>query len=101
MAQVERVREDWQGLPTVEQIRQKSETGWRPVAIVWERDTDEKHFVHEVDVPYGLKVASDAKHLEENPHEHEILMLTMEWIVQDKRLSQVAQELNQRGFRTR
>jgi hypothetical protein len=101
MAQVERIREDWKGLLTQDEIRRKAETGWRPVAVVWEREAGEKQFLREVDVPYGLKVAPDAQHLEENPDEHQVLMLTMECIVQDHRLSQVAAELNQRGFRTR
>ena len=102
MAQVERIREDWQGPPTPDQIRRKAEAGWRPVAIVWERDNaGEMQFLREVDVPYGLKVAPDAQHLEENPDEHQVLMLTMELIVQDKPLSQVAEELNKRRYRTR
>ena len=42
-----------------------------------------------------------AHKLEENPDEHQVLLLTMELIVQDQRLSQVAEELNKRGFRTR
>ena len=101
MAQVERIREDWQGAPTQDDIRGKADAGWRPVAIVWERETGDKQFLREVDVPYGLKVAQDAQHLEENPDEHQVLLLTMELIVQDMRLSQVAEELNRRGFRTR
>ena len=101
MAQVERVREAWQGLLTHDDVRRKAETGWRPVAIVWERDADERPFLREVDVPYGLKVAADTIHLEACADEHQVLLLTMELIVQDKPLSQVAAELNQRGFRTR
>jgi len=101
MAQVERVREEWQGGALDEEIRRKAQHGWRPVAVVWEREADSKQFLREVDVPYGLKVAGDAQHLEENPDEHQVLMLTMELIVQDKPLSQVALELNRMGFRTR
>jgi hypothetical protein len=101
MAQVERVREDWQGVPTESDIRSKAEAGWRPVAVVWEREAGDKQFQREVDVPYGLKVAPDARHLEENADEHQVLMLTMELIVQDKPLSQVASDLNKAGYRTR
>ncbi|HEY3740590.1 MAG TPA: hypothetical protein VGL53_12135 [Bryobacteraceae bacterium] len=101
MGQVERVREDWSGKLTDEEIRRKAETGWHPVAVVWERRAGEEQFLREVDVPYGLKVAPDAQHLEENADEHQVLMLTMELIVQDKPLSQVALELNKHGFRTR
>jgi hypothetical protein len=63
MAQVERVREEWHGGPLDEEIRRKAQAGWRPVAVVWEREADSKQFQREVDVPYGLKVAADAHHL--------------------------------------
>lgn len=52
-------------------------------------------------VPYGLKVADDHIHLEREPREHEVLMLTLELIVQDFGLSKVAEELNLRGYLTR
>jgi hypothetical protein len=52
-------------------------------------------------VPYGLKVAADGVHLEREPGEHEVLMHTLEFIVQDLPLSRVAVELNRLGYRTR
>jgi hypothetical protein len=52
-------------------------------------------------VPYGLKVADDHIHLEREPREHEVMMLTLELIVQDYGLSKVAEELNARGYLTR
>jgi hypothetical protein len=48
-----------------------------------------------------LKIADDCAHLEVHPTEREALMLMLELIVQDRTLSQVAAELNARGFRTR
>lgn len=53
------------------------------------------------EIPYGLKISTDCRHLEENADEVRALMLMMEGIVADHRLSMIADDLNQRGFRTR
>ena len=53
------------------------------------------------ELPFGLQVSDDCLYLEENPAEREVLVTMMELIVEDKPLSQVAAELNRRGFRTR
>ena len=55
----------------------------------------------ETELPYGLQVASDCLHLEENPVEKEALVLMLELIVQDLPFSKIASELNDRGYRTR
>src|SRR5207247_8198208 len=55
----------------------------------------------EEDPPYGLRVAADGVHLEENTAELEVLLVMMEGIVQDHRLSQISEDLNHRDFRTR
>jgi hypothetical protein len=52
-------------------------------------------------VPYGMRVADDCIHLVEDQQEKDIIMLALELIVQDFRLSQIAVELNRRDFRTR
>jgi hypothetical protein len=104
MAQIERVREAFQGPVTDQQIREKAQSGWKPVALIWERELDPAapgSFAREVEVPYGYKVAADTVHLEVNEQENAVLLLCMELIVQDQRLSQIALELNRHGFRTR
>src|SRR5260370_32008851 len=53
------------------------------------------------EIPYGLRVAADCVHLEAHPTERESLLLMLELIVQDRTLSEVAAELNDRGFRNR
>jgi hypothetical protein len=53
------------------------------------------------EVPFGSRVSNDCTHLQENPGEMEALTLILEQIVQDRSLSQTADTLNQRGFRTR
>lgn len=104
MATTQRMHEAATVPPSAEHIRAKAADGWRLSALVWERDTapgDERtREVHEV-VPFGLRVADDCVHLVDEPSEKQIILLSLELIVQDYRLSQVAQELNRRGFRTR
>jgi hypothetical protein len=104
MAKTERVRETVKGLPDPVYLAQRSEAGWRLVSLEWERTIEVEgsragEFVEEV--PYGLRVADDCFHLEENPEELRVLMLMMEEIVQDNPLSKVVSALNAAGFRTR
>jgi len=87
-----------------EYFQEKTEAGWKLVAVEWQREIeggqDEPRAFIE-DVPFGLRVSSDCQHLEENPSEKEVLVTMMDLIVQDNPLSKVAAEMNQRGFRTR
>jgi hypothetical protein len=69
------------------------------VAIEWERGAAANPPLEEV--PFGLRVASDCKRLEDHPDEMQVLMLMMETIVQDGPLSQAARVINERGLRTR
>ncbi len=100
----ERVHEHRVALPSAEEVQARTDGGWRVAAIVWEReieaDESSRRSVHEV-VPFGLKVSDDCQHLEEDRVEKEIILLALELIVQDYRLSQVAAELNHRNYRTR
>lgn len=104
MANSERMREEMSSPPAADYWARKSEAGWRLAAVEWIRDvkgvataaTDPAQ-----EIPYGLKIADDCAHLEVHPTEREALMTMLELIVQDRTLSQVAAELNARGFRTR
>lgn len=89
---------------TSEYIEQKAQEGWRLHAVEWEResrgeDVSSQGLVEEI--PYGLQIAGDCHHLEENPAEKEVLVLIMEQIVQDQPLSRIADVLNSKGHRTR
>jgi len=103
MPKKERIRESLSGLPTLEYLMQRIELGWRPAAIEWERDIvapgAESSYTEEI--PYGLQVAPDCGGLVENPQEKEIITLALDMIVEDRPLSRVAGELNQRGYKTR
>ncbi len=100
----ERIHEQRAVVPTVDELRTRADEGWRMTAVVWERDAEadasKKRSVQEV-VPFGLRVADDCQHLEEDLVEKDVILLTLELIVQDYRLSQVAVELNRRKYKTR
>ena len=104
MAKTERVREIISGPLNPDYLSQKTAAGWRLAAAIWERPVEGaaptgRPAVEEV--PYGLKISDDCCQLEEDLKEREALVVMLELIVQDKPLSQVAEELNQRGLRTR
>ena len=104
MAKTERVREILTEPLDPEYLKRRTEAGWRLVAVEWQRQLDDeaqRASTLTEDVPFGLRVAADCSHLEEDPTERQVLMLMMDLIVQDHPLSKVAEELNQEGFQTR
>lgn len=104
MPRVERMREVLAGPLSQAHIDLKSGEGWKPVVIVWERQVEgvqpEPANIAE-EPPYGLKIAEDCLQLEQDIQEKEALLVMLEMIIQDKPLSEIAESLNQRGFRTR
>jgi hypothetical protein len=106
MARKERVRETLTGLPTLEHLVGRVEKGWKLIAIEWERDAvsspqpeEQQQIVQEI--PFGLRVADDCSGLVESPSERQIVITALDMIVDDRPLSQVADELNRRGYKTR
>lgn len=86
----------------LEDMRRRQQGGWRIAAIEWEHDApDAVPPRNDVPVPFGLRVASDCHHLEEDPVESQVLRTIMQMVVHDRPLSQIAAELNGRGFKTR
>jgi Recombinase len=104
MPKVERIRELVTGSVDLDYVRQKTEAGWKLVALEWRREipgdeTSQAIIVEEI--PYGLRVAPDCSRLEEDPQERDVLVQMMELIVQDYSITLVASELNKRTLRTR
>src|SRR3954452_9431915 len=103
MPKNERLRETLIHPLSAGDIARKIEQGWKMVAVEWERESETAPepapFAEEV--PFGLQVGDDCRHLQENISEKQVLILIMEMIVQDKKLSQVAEEVNSRRYRTR
>jgi Recombinase len=106
MARTEWLRETVSTWPSAEQIRERASAGWRLAAIEWEREVPEQvaegmeGFTGE-EIPFGTRIAGDCVHLEANPTEVQVLNLLAEMIVQDRSYKQMAEVLNERGFRTR
>jgi hypothetical protein len=104
MARVERIREVVTGSVDLEYMRQKTDAGWKLVAMEWRREIEGEEAAQQViveEIPYGLRVATDCSRLEEDPAERAVLMQMMELIVQDYSVTLAAAELNKRGLRTR
>ncbi len=103
MARVERIREVITGSVDMDYVRNKTEAGWKLVAMEWRRELpgEEQEAVLMEEIPYGLRVAGDCSRLEEDPQERQILVQMMELIVQDYSITLVAAELNKRGLHTR
>lgn len=103
MAKLVRKREMLRGEPGPEYWASRVAAGWRLAAVEWVREEDgegEEARGWE-EVPYGMQVAGDCAHLEENRTEREALTLMLDLIRQDEPLSRVAEEMNRQGFRTR
>jgi hypothetical protein len=104
MARVERMREVLTGPLSPAVIERKSAEGWKPAVVVWERQVEDGgHGEADIseDIPYGVKISDDCLKLEQDIQEKEALIAMLEMIIQDKPLSEIAESLNQRGFRTR
>ena len=104
MSNIERTRQVITGQFGSEEFQHKLNEGWKPMAIEWERVVAAEAEVQTAaapEVPYGLRVAGDCAHLEDDPREREVLFQIMELTIQDGPYSGIAEELNRRGLRTR
>lgn len=103
MSEMERTRQVVSGEFGPNELQEKLNQGWKPVAIEWERQTSSEatSATASPEVPYGLRVSGDCAHLEDDPHEREVLFQIMELTIQDGPYSGIAAELNRRGFRRR
>ncbi len=103
MANNVRIREPLSDSPTLEYLNERMAAGWKLVALEWEKPAEGEVPAQEAaeEIPYGLQVSPDGLRLVENPHERQIVILALDGIVEDRPLSQVAEELNRQGHRTR
>ena len=104
MSKLERIREIVTGPLDPEYVRQRTDAGWEVVAVEWQHLAEgvgAESGVRGEDVPKGSRLANDCSLPEENPSDMNVLSLILELIVQDRSLSNVAETLNQQGFRTR
>lgn len=101
MSDVERLRQPVNAFPDDQEIVSRAREGWKLVAVEWERPAVPTGSDRQVEVPFGLKVATDCRHLEEDALEMEVLKSGMELIISECPFTKIAEELNAKGFRTR
>lgn len=106
---MQRSRDLIAGQLTLDYFMRKAAEGWKLAAVEWVRElgdevTDAEPFAGSVepeDIPYGLRISEDGLHLERNPLETTVLLLILEKIVKEKRVTEIASDLNMEGFTTR
>jgi hypothetical protein len=105
MQKIEWFRESITALPAHEAVLERQAAGWHPVAVEWEREVtvEEPPAAPKPgdEIPYGLRIADDCRHLEDNPSEMEVLRAMAEMVVQDLSFTRMADLLNLRGMHTR
>lgn len=108
MKKIDRIREKVSILPTALYLSKMHDAGWSLVALEWEREVEVSGEPPESavepgpeEIPFGLRVAADCRHLEEDPLEMQTLKFVTEMIVQDVSFRSMADALNAREYRTR
>lgn len=94
---------------TLDYFMKKAAEGWRLTAVEWVREVSDSASAAEIaqfpakpeEIPYGLRITEDGTSLEHNPLERTVLLLILEEIVKEKRITEIAADLNVSGYRTR
>jgi hypothetical protein len=105
---IDRMREKVTILPTSVYLSKMHDAGWSLVALEWEREVETSGEPPEREVPaaseeipFGLRIAADCRHLEDDTLEIQTLKFLAEMIVQDVSFTSMADALNVREYRTR
>jgi len=110
MKKIDRIREKVTILPTSVYLSKMHDAGWSLVALEWEREIEIsgrpeapalESEVGSEEIPFGLRIAADCRHLEDDPLETHTLKFLAEMIVQDISFTSMADALNVREYRTR
>ena len=106
---IQRNRDLISGGVTLDYFMRKMAEGWSLAAIEWVREVQDQPgrrdqfqvTIQPEELPYGVQVAGDGLHLEQNPLEKTILLMILEKIVREKRITEIAFDLNAAGLKTR
>ena len=108
MKKHDRIRERVTILPTSMYLSKMHDAGWTLVALEWEREIETSGTPEPSDepvgteeIPFGLRIAADDHHLEDDPLEMQTLKFLAELIVQDVSFTSMADALNAREYRSR
>ena len=105
------VRDLITGELTLDYLVQRASQGWKVSAVEWVRETGQASELEAppavlyddkaLQIPYGLEFAEGGLHLQENSVESAVLLLILQQIVKEKRVPEIAYQLNSAGYRTR
>ena len=104
---IDRIREKVAIPPTSVYLSKMHDAGWRLVALEWEREIEFSGAPEPPveagaeEIPFGLRIASDCRHLEDDPLETQTLKFLAEMVLQDVSFRGMADALNAREYRTR
>src|SRR6266849_4229043 len=108
MKKIDRMRERVTILPTSTYLSKMHDAGWTLIALEWEREVEtssapepEQLPAASEEIPFGLRIGADCRHLEDDPLEMQTLRFLAEMIVQDISFTSMADALNVREYRTR
>ncbi|HKW56845.1 MAG TPA: hypothetical protein VJN42_05745 [Candidatus Acidoferrum sp.] len=108
MKKRERIREKVTILPTSMYLSKMHDAGWSLVALEWEREIETsatpeplEEIPASEEIPFGLRIAADCHHLEDDPLEMQTLRFLAELIVQDVSFTSMADAMNVRDYRAR
>ena len=102
------VRDFVSGEVSLEYFAKRFAEGWKMSSVEWFRESDEAtvpsdspHVLNErSSLPYGYRI-TDAGVVQENPLEATVLILILDQIVRERRIQEIATELNLQGYATR
>jgi hypothetical protein len=107
MKKIDHMRERVTILPTSTYLSKMHDAGWTLVALEWEREVETSGEpqgeapVATEEIPFGLRISADCRHLEDDPLEMQTLRFLAEMIVQDISFRSMADALTAREYRTR
>jgi hypothetical protein len=100
------IRDAVTGELSLEYFARRFSEGWKIATIDWFREADASLnqpaslLNDQATLPYGLQVAEDGL-VNENPLEATVLLLILEQIIKERRIQEIAAELNLQGYATR
>jgi hypothetical protein len=101
------IRDAVTGDLSLEYFAKRFGEGWKLSSIEWSRESaessisaDSSHILGDREtLPYGLRITEGV--VQENPLEATVLLLILDQIVKEKRIQEIAKELNLQGYATR
>jgi hypothetical protein len=102
------IRDHITGELTLEYFAKRFEEGWRVASVEWSRETADTRVSVEsgtvlddrLGIPYGFEITESGL-LQENPLETTVLLLLLEQIIKEKRIQDIANDFNLKGYSTR